>query len=81
MGESETREREALEELVASAGWKYFATRCLEETQGLGYRARMSAALMSGDPNDAKVVHRSMLEIERMLKWVLDRIEMLREAE
>lgn len=73
-------EREALEELEASAGWQYFVQRTLQETTGPGYVARMTTA-MNGELADVKVVHRTMLEVGRMLQWVPNRIAELRAAE
>lgn len=70
-------EREALEELIQSDGWRYFKNRTMEETSGKGYVARMQTALTSSDIVAAQVVHRTMLEVQRMLQWVPNRINEL----
>lgn len=70
-------ERESLEDLYSSEGWRYFVRRCNQETKGAGYAARMATAL-NGDITDARVVHRTMIEVDRMLAWVPARIEELK---
>jgi hypothetical protein len=62
-------EREALEGLVRSDGWKLFCAHIEMEWSGLGYFARMGTALASADTVNPKAVHQAALEIRRTLEW------------
>jgi hypothetical protein len=62
-------EREALEDLLRSEGWRIFLERVYQEWQGPGYFARMGTALKAADPLEAKVVHKTSLEVTGMLQW------------
>lgn len=73
-------EREALEDLLKSEGWAVFAHRVEAEWTAAGYFARMSTALASDDPLAPKLIHRTALEMMRMLQWPGDRLAMLRKA-
>jgi hypothetical protein len=73
------REREALEELIRSDGWRTFTARTLREHQGRGYVSRMQTALAGPDPGTAaKVVDRAASDILRVLQWPTDRVSELR---
>jgi hypothetical protein len=71
------KEREALAELIRTEGWRMFLVRALREWEGAGYVSRMDAALNSSDPTAAKVVHKTALELKRMLQWPEDRLREL----
>ena len=73
------RTREALEELVKTAGWQLFVNRAIGEWQGRGYVVKMKTALTSSDPGfNAKVVDRAADEIIRLLQWPSDQINELK---
>lgn len=63
------REREALEELIQTPGWRIFLAHAAQEWEGRGYRQRIKTALASMDPLSARVVDRTADEIFRLLKW------------
>jgi hypothetical protein len=71
------REREALEEMLRSEGWAVFVARVTDEWAGQGYFSRMGAALASDDSVAPKVVHRTSIEMQRMLQWPKDRLQHL----
>ncbi len=62
-------EREALDVLVHSDGWRVFCDKVRLEWLGEGYYQRMAAALSSTDPLAAKVVHQTSREMLHMLTW------------
>lgn len=72
-----THEYEALMELRNSEGWRYFVTRALREWQGIGYQARVRAAIGSNDLSEVKAVDRTASELLRLLNWPADRVEEL----
>lgn len=72
-----SHEREVLEELLRSEGWKIFVRRVADEWRGDGYFARMGTAVASPDPMVAKVVHAVSLEVERVIQWPKTRVEHL----
>jgi hypothetical protein len=68
------QEREALQELVQTNGWRLFVLRALREHEGVGYVARMGTALTGNDPLAPKVVHQTSLELKRLLQWPEQRL-------
>ena len=72
-------ERESLEGLVESDGWRIFWEHARNEWRGPGYIARMEAALSfgTGDLNKAKTVHETAKDIERLLLWPAQRVKEL----
>lgn len=72
-----TSEREDLEELLMLNGYSRFVRHVLDEWTGLGYRQRMTTALKNPDPNEAKVIDRLSVEIERVLRWPAGRVREL----
>ena len=72
-----THEREVLEAMIRSEGWKLYVQRVANEWKGDGYFARQGQALASGDPVAPIVVHRTALEIERVLQWPFERVRRL----
>lgn len=71
-------EREDLEELVATRGWRRFVTHALAEYRGEGYFARMGSAK---SPEDMRVVHETAVALFAQLSWVEGRIAELLEKE
>jgi hypothetical protein len=63
------KKREALEELLRCEGWAYFCAYVLREWQGVGYQSRMGTALSQSDPVEPKAVHKTALEMVRLLEW------------
>ncbi len=71
-------EREALEDLIRSDGWGIFRQRCEVEWKGGGYFARMSAVLASPNPQEALVVHRCAIEVDKAVSWPERRVTELK---
>ena len=67
-------EREALQELIGTDGWRAFCAHALREWQGVGYVARMGTALAKDDAIAPRVVHRTAEEVQRLLQWPTDRV-------
>lgn len=73
------RQREALEELVKTDGWRVFLAYVAQEWEGRGYRARMKSALNNtNDPIGPRVVDRAADEISRLMKWPNNQIAELK---
>lgn len=70
--------REALEELVRTEGWQYFVAHTLNEWKGEGYVARMGTALAADDRIHPQVVHRTAMEMVRLLEWPNEQIRELK---
>jgi hypothetical protein len=70
--------REALEEMLALPGWQYFLQYAWQEWRGAGYVARMGTALATKDPIDPQVVHRTALEMARLLEWPASQVRDLK---
>jgi hypothetical protein len=75
--EQAAHEREVLEDLVKSEGWRIYVRRCESELKGEGFFARITTALAKNDPVEPRVVHRTALELAGMLQWPQKRIEEL----
>lgn len=73
------RTREALEEMVATDGWRIFHTYVTREWEGVGYKARMRAALAKDDI-EPKVIDRVSDELLRLLQWPTDTLAELGEV-
>lgn len=71
-------EREQLEEMLQSDGWRIFVRRCADEWRGDGFHKRIGVAVNSGDAFAPKVAYAVSLEIERMLQWPVDRVKSLK---
>lgn len=70
-------EREALEELIHSEGWREYVRHVTHEWTGEGFFARMSTAFGTG-VEEAKIVHRVALELQRSLVWPRERVHELK---
>lgn len=67
---SVVREREALEELLKTDGWRTFVSHATKEFRGIGFVHRMKTALKTADPGfEARVVDRVADEVLRLLAW------------
>lgn len=77
---SVVREREDLEELLKTPGWKRFAAHCTEEYKGNGYFTRMGHALKSNDPVAGPALHKTSLAVEELVNWVSWRVNELKGA-
>ena len=71
-------EREALEELIGTEGWRVFLRFARQEWKGEGYVARMGRALGTGDVSDARAVHMTNQEIDRLVNWPAYRVRELK---
>lgn len=72
------KEREALQELVQTAGWRMFVAKATREYQGAGYHQKMGTALTDNNDNlKARVVHQTALEMMRLMQWPSDRLREL----
>lgn len=72
-------EREVLEEMLISEGWTVFVRQVQKVWRGDGYFAAMARALQTSDPGvEAKVVHKTSIEVENMVKWPVDRVTQLK---
>lgn len=72
-------EREVLEDMLRSEGWRVFVQRVADEWKGDGYHARMGAALQdTADPLSPRVIHRTSIEMERMCQWPVTRVRDLK---
>ncbi len=80
MASSEDRsaEREALEDLIRSEGWRIFRRRTDEEWKRSGYYARMNQVFRSDTPAEAMVIHRCSEEIEKAVTWPERRVTELK---
>jgi hypothetical protein len=73
------RQREALEELVGTEGWRIFVAHVRREWEGPGYRSRMAAALgLAGGTIEPTVIHRTSTELLRVIQWPTDQIAELK---
>lgn len=73
-------EREALEDLLQSKGWRILESHIAEEWQGIGYYSRMNSVLESTAPEEARVIHRCSKEIVKAFTWPKRRVIELSEA-
>jgi hypothetical protein len=73
-----TKKREALEELLQSDGWQYLRVHVLLEWRGTGYAARIGTALQTKDLVDVQVVHKTALEMVRLLEWPVNQVRELK---
>lgn len=71
-------EREALEDLIRSEGWRIFRRRTDDEWKRAGYYARMSAVFNSNMPAEAMVIHRCAEEIDKAVSWPERRVTELK---
>ena len=72
------KEREALQELVGTVGWRMFIAKATRDYQGESYHAQMGRAFESGTDNlEARVVHRTAIEVLRLLAWPTNRLREL----
>lgn len=76
--EAVTKEREALEELIQTEGWKLFVAHLMHEWKGAGFVERLGMAFTSSDPLDAKVLYKASLEGSRMINWPEARLRQLK---
>lgn len=67
-------EREALNALLQSDGWKYFKAKVLTEMQGEGYWQRMGTAVQDPTGVAAKVQHLTSIEVLNMLNYPANRV-------
>lgn len=68
------KEREALEQLLASDGWRVFVRHISREWYGEGYYARMAAVLGGDSLVDAKAIHLTSLQMKAALDWPKQRV-------
>lgn len=73
-------EREALEDLLQSKGWRVFESYVAKEWQGIGYYHRMSGVLNSLKPEEAILIHKCSVEIVKTVTWPKRRVAELMEA-
>ena len=73
-----TKIREDLEELLGTRGWEIFKAHVLNEYRGAGYVARMGTALATKDTVEPQVVHRTALEMVRLLDWPTNKVRDLK---
>jgi len=76
--EEVVREREALEEMIRTDGWRYFLAHVSREFEGFGYRARMKIALGSTDPIAARLADRTADEVIRLVQWPTNQVNELK---
>ncbi len=62
------REREALEELVQTEGWRFFERHLREKWTGPGFLARLGSAF-DPDPQAAKVLYLTAGEVLHEMQW------------
>lgn len=72
-------EREALEDLLQSKGWRVFENYVATEWQGIGYFHRMNTVLEGAVPQEAQVIHRCSKEIVKTVLWPKRRLAELTE--
>lgn len=70
-------EREALEDMLQSKGWRVFESYVAKEWQGIGYYVRMNGVLTSAKPEEAILIHKCSKEIVATVKWPERRVKEL----
>lgn len=73
-------EREVLEDLLRSEGWRVFVRHVANEWKGTGYYTRMNTVLKSPKPEEAILVHQCSEAIITAVMWPDRRIAELTEA-
>ncbi len=73
-------EREALEDMLQSKGWRVFESYVAKEWQGIGYYHRMNGVLSGKTPEDAILIHKCSKEIVTTVTWPKRRLAELTEA-
>lgn len=75
-----TEEREALEDLLQSKGWRVFESYLAREYQGIGYFQKMNTILEGKTPEEAILLHRTSKELVKAITWPKRRVAELAEA-
>lgn len=73
-------EREALEDMLQSKGWRVFESYVAKEWQGIGYYSRMNGVLSGKTPEEAILIHKCSKEIISTVMWPKRRVVELTEA-
>lgn len=73
-------EREALEDMLQSKGWRAFEAYLAREYQGVGYFQKMNTILEGKEPEQAILLHRTSKEIVKAMTWPKRRVQELTEA-